>query len=345
MSEELATENSDSSPAPEIPDHEISASSTGEDISGKKYKLAIIFMDPEGKAIPGLRFIVETPSDKLEGATDGNGVGQVEVTGRSVIMQHVVRDDGSKETILSRVMPCSDAIISAVAKSIRIPVQLELHDGGEGAPPASGGQTSGNEREVQYTRNDKGHPVVFIKPPEKDRKMRDIIEEGVKISFVTGGHSGMASSYWSYRLLQWAKSGPKKEIEIPPPTKDDGKAIEVQMAEGDQKKFETLMSFAMKQLTWKYSSQGSLGAFEDLMNKTWKPEEHPKEASKSAGKCLTYVKVALKMAGITSILTTNGSGQAKDAAKDFLLPEKFVDVTKQCFSDPYVALPGGCDCV
>jgi len=335
MSEGILTRKSEKSLPSDIPEQVISALPSGEDTSNKKYRLAIIFMDPEGEAISGLRFIIDTPSEKLEGVTDKDGIGRVEVAGKSIIMLSVVRDDGSKETISSKIMPCSDAIISAIAKSIKIPIKTELHTGGASAPPSAG-----QGREIEYKRDDKGHPVVFIKRPEKDRKMSEIIKEGVKIDFASGHLNMSGNSYWVFRLMQWCKSGPEKEIELPPPTKDDGKAIEVKMAEGDQKKFETLMNFAMKQAKWRYTGSGSKGAFENCMNQKWKPEDHQKEASKSEGKCLTYVKVALKMAGITSILSTSGNGQAKDAARDYLLPEGFTDVTKQCFSDPYVALPG-----
>ena len=64
MSEGILTRKSEKSLPSDIPEQVISALPSGEDTSNKKYRLAIIFMDPEGEAISGLRFIIDTPSEK-----------------------------------------------------------------------------------------------------------------------------------------------------------------------------------------------------------------------------------------------------------------------------------------
>jgi len=237
-------------------------------------------------------------------------------------------------------MPNVDANIHAISPCVKIPAKTEPHQGGGSAGSAASGSASGGastKPKVTNARNTEGHPVAVVKGFPNDRKMSDIIEKGINLELTT--NSVTMGFYWGYRLLQWAKSGPKEEIKVPEPTKDDGKSIPVEMTEADQKQLETLMDFGRRQVEWKYIKEGTTGALDNLMDKKWKPKDNPKEAGKSMGKCYTYVKVALNMAKITSITSTSNSA-AKLAAKEFLIPEHFKSVMEECQSDPYLAFPG-----
>jgi len=161
--------------------------------------------------------------------------------------------------------------------------------------------------------------------------MSELFEEGVNLKAPL-----TSKEFW---IDKWLGGGPQKEIQIPPPTKDEGKAIQVGMTDDDRRRLEFLMKFATEQqVKWDYGKKTSSEVLADFRNNKWDPAAHAKEASKSIHKCFTYVKVALRMAGIVSRLS--GTAYAKDAFNGYLRLEGFADISRYCFYDPYVALPG-----
>jgi len=308
--------------------------------SGRSPVLNLAFQDPTGEAIPGLSFRVATSTGNQDGVTDGDGKGQVKINGSTPFEVQVLRDQGTQKTIFKGTMPNADANIHAISPCVKIPAKTEPHQGGGSSGSSASGSASGGastKPKVTNTRNTEGHPVAVVKGFPNDRKMSDIIENGIDLELSTNPVT--LGFYWGYRLLQWAKSGPKAEIKVPAPTEDDGKNIPVEMTEAGQKQLETLMDFAMKQVKWKYTKDGTTGAIDNLMDKKWKPEDNSKDAGASLGKCYTYVKVALNMAKITTITSTPNSA-AKLAVQEFLIPEHFKSITEECQHDPYLAFPG-----